>query len=71
MDLRCLGLVFLCLTASCGPGELPGFANPPPDDSGVRKPDASGEDRGEDDDEDAGTIDSGHREVDVSDAAAR
>jgi len=37
------------LLAGCGPGELPAFANPPPDDAGsLRTPDAgSAEDAGQ------------------------
>jgi hypothetical protein len=51
----------LCLLASdaCGPGDLPAFANPPPEpDSGLRK-DASA-------DEDAGSTDAGPRERDAA-----
>lgn len=71
MDLRWLGLGMLCLTAACGPGDLPGFANPPPDDSGVRaRKDASDDRDADDDEEDAGPNDGGRREIDVGDAAA-
>jgi hypothetical protein len=71
MELRWLALGMLCLTAACGPGDLPGFANPPPDDAGVRARKHASEDRdAADDDEDAGRSDGGRREIDVSDAAA-
>jgi len=50
---------------------LPAFANPPPDDSGVRT-DASDTDADADaDEEDAGDTDAGMREVDLTDAAAK
>ena len=63
MDKRWLAFAWLWLAPACGPGALPGFANPPPDDSGVRA-DASDED-------DAGGSDAGIREVDLTDAAAK
>lgn len=59
MHKRWLVLAWLWLATACGPGDLPAFANPPPDDSGTR--DAS-------DDEDAGSSGAGAREVDLTDA---
>ena len=70
MDKRWLALVWLWLAPACGPGELPAFANPPPDDSGVRT-DASDANDADADEEDAGDTDAGMREVDLTDAAAK
>jgi hypothetical protein len=58
---RLLGGLCLCpCLPACGPGELPAFANPPPDDAGTHTRDG----------EDAGSLDAGTRLVDVADAAA-
>jgi hypothetical protein len=54
---------FVLASAACGPGDLPAFANPPPEpDSGLVK-DASA-------DEDAGGTDAGTRERDAADDEA-
>jgi hypothetical protein len=61
MDKRWLAFVWLWLATACGPGELPAFANPPPDDSGVRS-DAGDTDPDADvNEEDAGATDAGTR----------